>query len=240
MIKCKTIKLILLVTCLLMITAVNAYAVVVTFQQGDGGLFSETDGTFIDRYYQTPPRGDYTNLFSITRPYWQAKSLLRFPEIFGGSPGQIPYGSVINSAELTLMLTGYVSNSPYSFYTVYTDWDEDTVIWNTFGSVPGGAAGVDWDPNALYSLTMNWGMLQAEIPVTSSLQRWSDGEDNYGWMLQDMLYNGSSWHSDDSLTLSYRPLLTVDFTPAAVPEPGSIFFLGAGLLCFLGFKKRLV
>ena len=64
--------------------------------------------------------------------------LLRFDGIFGGGPGQIPPGSTIQSASLTLVVSDVSAAPAGDVVPVLVDWSEATATWNNFG----GEAGV--------------------------------------------------------------------------------------------------
>jgi len=129
-------------------------------QQGDGGSFSDTDATYIaSRVGGVTGTNADTNFGTDARLLSEndtgagggvTRSLVRFSDIFGGGVGQIPAGSVINSATLTLSQTGENfagSNDTLSVFQVISGWVEGTVTWNSFNT--GGVAGTDYTATAL-------------------------------------------------------------------------------------------
>lgn len=141
------------------------------------------------------------------------QGLLRFDDIFGSSPNLIPFGSTIVSATLIVTvdsgggLTTEVSR-------MLIPWNCDD-IWSTFG---GDGIQRDGTEAALVS--------EGEfpppsgtqsIPVTMSLQSWSDGAANYGWVFahtpESTSTNGWAFHSSEATTQGNRPKLEVTFAP---------------------------
>ncbi len=109
------------------------------------------------------------------------RAMFGFFNIFGDSLGQITYGSTIDSASIRLY--GHGGNYTHSINLLNTSWSESGTTWNNFGSVPGGSEGVDWDTDNAVSFNLPSGYLTpVDIDVTSFLQSWADGEDNFGWM----------------------------------------------------------
>ena len=106
----------------------------VTIQQNVGGY----TGT-IDTYLREgKPTTQYT---AATQVYADGadssgvriQGLLSFANIFGDGPGQIPLGSTITSATLTLMMSDGTS-SPVSFYRMASDWTAlSSLTWNSLG-----------------------------------------------------------------------------------------------------------
>ncbi len=143
--------------------------------------------------------------------------LLQFGNIFGSAAGQVPLGSTIYAA--TLQYRTYTNSNSNgddaSVYESLVSWDEDST-YNTFG----GDAGVQTDEyNSTLVATAEAGSNNTNytIDVTASLQRWSDGTANYGWIFLADDTDGVEVHSSESSTNSYRPLLTVSYIPAIEP-----------------------
>jgi VCBS repeat-containing protein len=112
--------------------------------------------------------------------------LLRFNDIIGNNPGQIPPGSVIHDAILTLATFGNNGvGDGGSFHRMNTDWNEDA-LWSTFGngiqadgveaseSIGFQAGNSSLDPDAQAGLV--------DFEVISDVQSWANGTPNYGWV----------------------------------------------------------
>ena len=116
---------------------------VTTFQFGVGGyegqqdtvIFSlEADSNFGTEGHISADQQDFNSV---------RQGLLKFDDIFGNQPGQIPYGATINSAQLKVFVQDSSNASmQMSLYRMLTDWDESTATWNFFGGTTGGIGGV--------------------------------------------------------------------------------------------------
>jgi hypothetical protein len=189
-----------------------------TFQQGDGGAYSTTDATFINDTAAVNHGSDVLLAAVVFDMVQQVHAMIRFPDIVGNNAGQIPPGSSIISATLTM--TVYNSNPPASatdIQEILADWGENTidgVAWNALpdpklgpiiGTLPEGTSG--------------------DTPsgdVTSAVQDWASGAANRGVMISQPLVFGfyvSQYHSDDAAVPSMRPKLTVEFSSPVAVEP---------------------
>ena len=122
--------------------------------------------------------------------YGDEIGLIRFREIFGDQPGQVPPGTPITSAILRLYpdipSPGHITRNQKpgdaaNLFEALTDWDE-TVRWETFGPTSGPDMGVDYG-NQIIANTGETGSALT-IDVTASLQAWSaDSSANKGWVL---------------------------------------------------------
>ena len=118
-------------------------------------------------------------------------------------------------------------------------WDEGSVTWDTFDTSAGGAdggmlPGIEYNGTAVDDAA--FGLANGETgvwDVTSSLQAWSAGGTNHGWMLFGDTNNGWDAYTSEFATVGSRPLLTVEFTP--IPEPSVALLGGLGLL---GLMRR--
>lgn len=156
-------------------------------------------------------------------------AMLKFQNIVGTAPGQIPPGSTVISAELILNFATSGRGSP--LYRMLTDWDADGEMWANWGSdgvsldnveaksefysqicvsnVTGGTTGIG--PGA-------------SVSVLPDVQAWVDGDPNYGWVMPAwfksyyMFTTNTSGNSAFSCCevpdVSLRPRLVVKWVPA--------------------------
>src|SRR5207249_3690207 len=154
------------------------------FVRGDGGPFSETDDLYIsDGRPNTNFGSDDILLIDAVgcnkgagnEPGGVCKSLIKFPSIISARSGQIPVGSRIVNASLTLRVTN--DGRSQTVYQVTEAWDESRATWNGFHT-PGvpGSRGPEFtfDPRPIGPLSLN---------LTSIVQRWANGEANQGILL---------------------------------------------------------
>jgi hypothetical protein len=78
-----------------------AQAAVETYQEGVSG-YSGTQDTFLEENTPDTTRGTESLVKVENDPPQVQHGLIRFDNIFGGGAGQIPLGSIINSATLTV------------------------------------------------------------------------------------------------------------------------------------------
>jgi hypothetical protein len=212
--------LVFLFVLLVISSAVSAEEQTLAFQEGNGGVYSNTQVVDVG---WTPT--EVTNISGptvtvsvelIIFDYTPGRRiLLRFPDIIGDGPGRIPQGSAIKAASLQLTRVGAGSHG--LLYKVTSAWDENTVTGantpgyeypGTMGSVPAGTAG------------------KAEIvQVNGVVQEWASGTPNWGIIIvagYSATEFAESFYSDDAASVGQRPLLTVTFTPPLTPvEPST-------------------
>ena len=152
------------------------------------------------------------------------QGLLKFEDIFGNQPGQIPFGSKINSATLDVFVQDD-SNAAMqmSLYRMLTDWDESMATWNSFGAIGGIQASEGESSNLPPDAVLLDAETDADRPatagkfdVTKSLEYWAAGANNFGWLVESAATNGWDFRTKES-TLADRPRLIIDYTP-----PGSV------------------
>lgn len=200
-----------------------------SYQQGaDGGFGVYPSALDTQIHHQFPnntyPAGystaglwiDYDPLSLI--PTDQMQCFLKFTNLFGAGPGQIPAGSKIVFAELVMNVTD--SGHGARFNRMLIDWDESA----TFNSM---VDGVQLDDVEAVSGTNSFLSDQAAntttgvglktISVTSDLQAWCDGAANYGWVMStwDGGANGTAFSPCEATNVTLRPKLRVGWIPAA-------------------------
>jgi hypothetical protein len=194
-----------------------------TFQQGVGGYNSQQDTVIFSQDRDTnfgteghisADQQDFNNV---------RQGLIKFEDIFGSGPGQIPFGATINSAILDVFVQDD-SNAgmQMSLYRMLTDWDESVATWNSFGAI----GGVQASEGEASSLPPDSFLLDPEtdfdrpltagrFDVTKSLEYWAAGADNFGWLVESAATNGWDFRTNNS-DPSSRPVLTINYNaPAA-------------------------
>jgi hypothetical protein len=198
-----------------------------SFQQGaDGGfgLYTNALDTQIHPDFpNTPyPAGysanglwiDYNPLAVL--PTDQMQCFLKFTDLFGTGPGQIPAGAKIVFAELTMNVAD--SGHGARFNRMLGDWDETI----TFTSVGDGIALDDVEAvsgtNAFlgdqaHNTTSGTGL--RTIGVTSDVQAWANGTNNYGWVMSTWEggENGTAFSPCETTNVVLRPRLRVGWLP---------------------------
>lgn len=187
-----------------------ARGTIVTFQQGSGG-YADTVDTYLNENAPTTQHG------GLTIVKWDsddpggtgrdAVGLLRFDNIFGAMPTQVPIGATILSATLTYTVSD--AGNAGNLYESTIDWDE-TTTWDTFG----GAAGVQAGDivNSLGSIP-GGPVGTVNFDVTASIARWAaDPAAHKGWVFIPLGTDGVQFRSSEYATLSQRPKLTVNYT----------------------------
>ncbi|HEX3359121.1 MAG TPA: hypothetical protein VHS31_19235, partial [Tepidisphaeraceae bacterium] len=207
-------------------------------QQADHGYGVYTSADDLELYEGQPdtpyPAGHSTDL--VNPQMWldnrdanvinQSEALLRFYNIVGNGPGQIPSNAIIVSAELLLNVRDAGDGSP--FYRMLIPWDATNDTWNTLG---GGIQPDDIEARSTYdsalgvpAVTGGSDLGVVSVGVTADLQAWVNGESNYGWGMPtwDPLMNPSFGAGTDGLgfrccespNIDDRPRLRVLWVPA--------------------------
>ena len=178
----------------------------VTFQQGVNG-YSGTADTYLQEDQPTADNGSATVLNvdgdDPSGTDRDVQALMRFDNIVGSNTGQVPSGSNVTSATLTLEITN--NGDGGALHRMLTSWS-DSSSWDSLGS------GIQADGSeATSSADATTGTVSTgttTIDVTTSVQAWVNGETNYGWTFLPSGGNGWDFYSAEGTT---PPTLTVSF-----------------------------
>ena len=174
------------------------------------------------------------------------QALLRFDDIVGSGPGQIPAGTQILEATLTLTTEGSRSNTrrgatlhrmlaPWNATDTWNDWGDGSTPHNDTPGIQADGAESD------SAIELSTGFVSRgtrSFDVTSSVQAWANGETNLGWLLMPVT-DTDSWlfRSSEFEVVSERPMLTVTL----VPEPSGLMVVAvAGLVGLLMSERNRV
>ncbi|OWY63865.1 hypothetical protein B7486_50565, partial [cyanobacterium TDX16] len=192
--------------------------VTLTFREGLNG-YTGTQDTYI----QQDPANQGTNNGAALDFGWDGDDpastgfdvdgLIRFDSIFGAGGSQIPLGAEITEA--TLFLTVFNTGDVGSVRRVLTNWTEAS----TYSSFCGGGCteGVSYTPE-VGTLTAGTAT-EISVNVTSSVQAWSDGATNFGWIIRPSTgTDGVDVRSSEyATTVTQRPRLVVRFNEGQPP-----------------------
>ena len=199
----------------------------VTFQEGVSG-YTGTQDTYLDEFESTTNKGNDTNvavdLFDGGSDA-TTQGLLRFDNIFGSGPGQIPSGSTITSAELTIQVTNpSEASAQITLHRMLQSWGESST-WN---SLTNGIQTDDVEAKTTADATVASPTSTGSQTITglaAALQSWSNGDTNNGWAFVSDSVDGWDFSSSENGFSTLRPKLLVEFTnsnaPAQVNNTGS-------------------
>jgi len=186
-----------------------------TYQKGDGGAYSETDDTYLYNLAPSTNYGTNVNLRvdgqDCVAVGGLCRTLLKYPLLIGDSDGQIPVGSVIDSAVLELRVTN--TGADQDLYQVTEPWLELGATWDSFAT-PGFPQN-NGKVSTFQPMTIGW----ITVDLKSIVQGWADGQANQGIFIAST--NGDGVYYDSSEGTGH-PKLTVVFEPPA--GPGSFDF----------------
>lgn len=193
----------------------------VTFQNGVNG-YTDSEDTFLE---ETSPGTSFGNNTKVNVDINEgggndttAHGLIRFGSIFGPGTGQIPVGSTVLSASLTVQVVNDSGGSEIvSLNRMLENWSEAST-WDELGNgvqlnnieALALADGTVPDPNVTGQQTVTG--------LESTLQLWSDGTTNNGWVFTISDDNGWDFLSSESGTVALRPSLSVQYLSNAAPQ----------------------
>ncbi|MGE0142827.1 MAG: DNRLRE domain-containing protein [Planctomycetota bacterium] len=137
------------------------------------------------------------------------QSLLAFDGIVGNGVGQLPSGTRVRRAILTLTTEGdsAASTDGGRLHRMLVGWNEQST-WNLLG----GGVQVGAEASASADLDTGGQVTQkgtVSFDVTASVQAWLDGAPNHGWVLIGNGNDGWGVRSTEHDAVVERPMLTV-------------------------------
>jgi hypothetical protein len=148
----------------------------------------------------------------------QSVALIRFDDIVGNGPGQVPPGSTVTAAVLTLRGNNSGGGKIY-VHRVLADWDASRLTWDGArlgGNAEGGIQADDKEATAAFGSFASNRTGTFEIDVLPAVKLWvADPPRNHGLAFTSDSTNGWDFDSSEAEEVDSRPLLTITFTPPA-------------------------
>ena len=215
----------LLLTSVLVLSIDGAQATTTSFTQGVNGFTSTVD-TFVDGDNADQNLGTNGNADLVSTD--PEHGLIRFENIVGSGPDQIPSGSTVTGATLTLYNASNpsASGATLSLHRMLTTWDDTS----TFNSLGLGVQIDDVEAAATPDASTSTNVDVSDAAVTFSgletaVQAWVDGNQNFGWSV--FLNDANSWsfHTSEASNVSLRPTLAVTYD---APNPSTVVVNSTG------------
>ncbi len=187
-----------------------ATPVTVSFQQGTSSYSGNIDTYLADDATTTDFSGSTTLIVDLVS---ENHILMRFEEIYGIGPGQIPPGATIQSADLTINVTNSSPGVGATLHRMLQPWN-DTDTWEFWG---GGIQSDDIEAASAVDASGSSGVGVHVLDVSTSIETWlANPSTNLGWAwLPPAQDNSWQFDSAEAATVSNRPLLEVTYLPMA-------------------------
>jgi hypothetical protein len=144
----------------------------------------------------------------------ESQVLMRFDDIVGDGPNQIPPFASILSARL--VVSAFDQGSTVNLHRLYVPF-ESSATWDSL------IAGVSADGReaSRHKDGFTFGTIAASssgaiFDVTDTVQAWVNGLDNHGWAFLNTGGNGWDFYTAEFDKVEQRPKLIVQFVPRAV------------------------
>jgi hypothetical protein len=191
----------------------------VSFQQGVGGYGGAVDVEIWRIAPDKPLHLQGTMTADANNGGGESQVLMRFGDIFGPSAEQIPPFARIVKAELRVV--AFDPGTTVYLHRILVPWNA-AATWNSLSE---GLSVDDIEASSVrdgFSFgQINMDKQSVEFDVTQTLQAWSDGVANFGWVFVNTGDNGWDFYSSDWIEPELRPQLYVEFEHADT-GPGAL------------------
>ncbi|HYO25666.1 MAG TPA: DNRLRE domain-containing protein, partial [Lacipirellulaceae bacterium] len=219
------------------ITITDANVSLAVFQNGVNG-YSGTkdaylDGEFTTDFFGQDPviRVDQAKGASVGAPQ---QGLIRFDEMFGGALGQVPLGSQIFDAFLTLNVSNTASGGDIRFFRMLQDWEQVTASWESPQGAMGAVIQNGVTPDGFEAAAQADAVVtepgkagKVQIPLNvETIQSWANGSlANNGWSIVSNSPSLWSFNSSEAfLAGTFKPELTILYTAPEAASTGTFRF----------------
>jgi hypothetical protein len=183
----------------------------VTFQEGVNGYTGTVDLEIWAVSPNTCLNGNPNASSDADNDGGESQVLIRFEDIISAKEGLIPPKSTIHSA--TLVVSAFDEGTTVHLHRMLVPW-KATATWNSL------VAGVTADglEASKQKDGFTFGKISAStsaisFDVTDTVQAWTNGKPNYGWVFINTGGNGWDFYTSEFEDVKQRPKLTVEFTP---------------------------
>jgi hypothetical protein len=182
-----------------------------TFQQGVNEYAGTTDLEIWAVAPNTCLEGNPNASSDADNDGGESQVLMRFDDIIGTKPGQVPPRSTVHAAQL--VVGAFDEGNTVHLHRMLVPWKR-TATWN---NLVGGVT-ADGSEASPQKDGFTFGKISAStsaIPfdVADAVQAWVNGAANHGWVFINTGGNGWDFYTSEFDDVKQRPRLVVEFTP---------------------------
>jgi len=167
---------------------------------------------------EAPKGSDSSISVDLDNSGHQSVALIWFDGIIGKGPGQVPPGSTVTSAVLTLHGKN-AGGGKIFVHRLLADWDASSITWDAAklgGNTEGGIQADGQEATAPFGEFASNRTGNFEVDVLPAVQLWVAGTaKNEGLALTSNSGNGWDFDTSEADEADRRPMLTITFTPPA-------------------------
>ena len=147
----------------------------------------------------------------------ESQVLMRFDGIFGNGEHQIPPNSTIVSAKL--IVSAFDQGSTVNLHRMLVPFGK-AATWDSMIS----GVSADGLEASRHKDGFTFGKIAAStsgavFDVTDTVQIWSNGKPNHGWVFLNTGGNGWDFYASEFDKIEQRPKLTIQYLPPELPSP---------------------
>jgi hypothetical protein len=176
------------------------------FRQGASGYFGTQDTELHSNASAATPLGNNPVMTVDGDNAGIAQGLIRFDDIVGTGPSQIPPGATVVSAALSLNVID--PGSAVNLHRMMVDWNQSTATWD---SLQNGVQSDGVESRAAAEAVFT-GQSTMPVDVAASVQDWVAGDPTFGWALLPTGVDGIGFTSSESAN---PPYLFVVYDPSS-------------------------
>ena len=165
---------------------------------------------------------------------FHSRRLLKFDNLFGNGPGQVPVGARIFDAFVTVRVSATASGADIRLFRMLQDWEQVNATWEDPQGNAGGAITNGVTPDGVEATAKSDAVVtdpgrgdRVQIPLNvETFQSWANGSlPNFGWSI--ISDDPSLWRFDSAeafLAGTFKPELTILYTAPVDTDKGTFGF----------------